>query len=86
MKRIQRSAYKALVWGAYVAGHTFVTGVIIIAVWGVQTLLAWAGDPKLFDWIPLRYIFDVVDLAIVVAFIVFGTSEAIVVFRENVDD
>ena len=38
---------------------------------------------QLFDIIPLRYIFDGMDLGILVAFLVLGTLEAIKVFRED---
>jgi hypothetical protein len=54
-------------------------------IWLVQRLLVLVGDPKLFDWVPLRYIFDVVDLGILAAFLFFGTREAIDVFRESDD-
>jgi hypothetical protein len=52
----------------------------------VQYILLQLGDPKLFDTIPLRFIFDGMDLAILVAFVVLGTSEAISVFKERKDD
>jgi hypothetical protein len=52
---------------------------------GVITLFQWLllslGDPKLFDIVPVRFLFDGMDVAIFVAFLVFGTLEAINVFR-----
>jgi len=47
----------------------------------LQRLVLQLGDPKLFDTIPLRYIFDGMDLAILIAFVVLGTVEAIMVFK-----
>jgi hypothetical protein len=40
------------------------------------------GDPKLFGWIPLSYVFDVMDAAALAVFIPFGVLEAVRVFRE----
>jgi len=55
---------------------------------GVVALIQWLvlklGEPKLFDIIPLGYIFDSMDLAILIAFIVLGTLEAVMVFRNKV--
>ncbi len=68
---------------AYLIAHGFICLVLL----GIVSLLQWAammgGDPKLFDSVPLRYIFDVIDLAIIIVFLVFGTKEAIAVFREE---
>jgi hypothetical protein len=55
----------------------------LAAIYLLQVLLKAVGDPKLFDVLPLRYIFDGMDLAILLAFIVLGTLEAIRVFRET---
>jgi hypothetical protein len=40
------------------------------------------GDPILFGKIPLRWFFDVMDVAILFFFITFGIVEAIAAFRE----
>ena len=74
---------KALRWGSYVAAHAVVAIIILGAIYLIQQLLIMAGDPKLFDVIPLRYIFDGMDLGILLAFIVLGTLEAVRVFREQ---
>jgi hypothetical protein len=55
--------------------------VLLAAIVLVQRLVLQAGDPKLFDRVPLRYIFDGMDLAILVAFLVLGTLEAVMVFK-----
>jgi len=70
-------------WGSYVAAHALVAVVLVGAIEFIQKLILRLGDPKLFDIVPLRYIFDGMDLAILVAFLVIGTLEAIAVFREK---
>ena len=77
------SFQKALRWGSYIAAHAAVAVVLLAAIYLLQVLLKAVGDPKLFDVLPLRYIFDGMDLAILLAFIVLGTLEAIRVFRET---
>lgn len=86
MANWQNSFGKALKWGSYLAAHTFVTAILVGAIWLIQSLLVAQGDPKLFDWIPLRYIFDAMDLGILAAFLIFGTLEAISVFKERDDE
>jgi hypothetical protein len=66
--------------------HVLVAAVLIGAIYAIQLLLRYAGDPKLFDWIPVRYIFDAMDAGILVAFTAFGTLEAIRAFRGNTPD
>ena len=66
----------------WVTPAVLIGGLVIL----VQTLLAWDGDPKLYDFIPLRHIFDTVDIAVMAVFPVCGTIEAIQVFREIDDD
>lgn len=78
-----KKAFKA---ACYLVAHFLVATLIIAMMAGVQHVLALDGDPKLFDFCPVRYIFDGVDIAILAVFVVFGTKEAIEVFRENDDD
>jgi hypothetical protein len=42
-------------------------------------------EVKLFDLVPLRYVFDLADLAVLVAYAIYGTIEAIRVFRSEED-
>lgn len=73
---------KAFRWGAYIAAHAGVAILLLGAIHVIQWLVIKAGDPKLFDVIPLRYIFDGMDLGILIAFLVLGTREAVRVFKE----
>jgi hypothetical protein len=59
-----------------------VTIVLIAVVHGIQWLVILAGDPKLFDVLPLRYLLDGMDLTLLLVFVVLGTMEAVRVFRE----
>jgi hypothetical protein len=77
-----RSFQKALRWGSYIAAHGLVTILLIAVIHGIQWLVILAGDPKLFDVIPLRYILDGMDLGLLLVFVVLGTTEAVRVFRE----
>lgn len=74
---------KAANAGAYLVAHVFVALILIGAIFVIQLLLQAIGDPKLFDWLPLRYIFDGMDLGILAAFLLFGTVGAYYVFREQ---
>jgi hypothetical protein len=68
-------------WGSFIAAHALVACVLIGSIEVVQLLILAIGDPRLFDILPLRYIFDGMDVGILVAFIVLGMVEAIVVFQ-----
>jgi hypothetical protein len=64
-----------------------VVAILIIGlIAAIKRALMWDGDPKLFDFFPLRYIFDAADIGILAVFLIFGTIEAIQVFRENDDE
>ena len=66
----------------YIAAPTAVALLLITAIEIVAGWLHRTGDPKLWDWVPVRYLFDTMDLAILIAFIWYGTAEAIRAFRE----
>ena len=81
-----RPLQKALRAATNLVAHA---GLALLMV-GLISLVQWAlnrdGDPKLFDVLPLRYIFDAIDLLILATFMIFGTAEAVQVFREADDD
>ena len=68
-------------WGSFIAAHAVVALLLLGVIALIQWLILQLGDPKLFDTIPVRYIFDGMDLAILVAFVVLGTVEAVLVFK-----
>ena len=59
---------------------------MVAVVYVFQSFLLQLGDPKLFDIVPLRYVFDGMDVGIIIAFLVFGTIEAVIVFKGSDDD
>ena len=73
----------ALRWGSFIAAHALVAMLLLGVVALIQWLVLKLGEPKLFGIIPLGYIFDSMDLAILIAFIVLGTLEAVMVFRKK---
>jgi len=73
---------KALRAAAFFIAHTLLAVLIIALVAVVKAALHWLGDPKLFGYIPLSYVFDAMDATALAVFIPFGTIEAIRVFRE----
>lgn len=68
-------------WGSFIAAHALVAMLLLGVIALLQWLVLQLGDPKLFDRIPLRYVFDGMDLGILVAFVVIGTIEAVIVFK-----
>jgi O-antigen ligase len=77
---------KAVRAGTYLAAHVIVASTLISAIYVVQLLLIYVGDPKLFDLVPIRFIFDAMDGFILIAFVAFGTIEAIRVFQGHTRD
>jgi hypothetical protein len=73
---------KAIRAATFFVAHAALAILIIGLVSLVKIVLRWLGDPKLFDWVPLSYVFDVMDALALLVFIPFGASEAIKVFRE----
>jgi hypothetical protein len=73
---------KAIRAGTFFVAHAFLAILFMVLVAGVKQVLHWLDDPKLFDWVPLSYIFDAMDAMALVVFLLFGTIEAIRVFRE----
>jgi len=73
---------KAFKAGLYLACHAFIAAMTIVGVSMIHALLDLVGNPKLFGALPVSYIFDVMDVAILVMFLISGTKAAICVFRE----
>jgi hypothetical protein len=65
----------------YLLAHTLVAVTIIAVIEAIRAVIEWFGNPKLFDFLPLRYIFDAVDVSILTVFLIFGTAEAIREFK-----
>ena len=48
----------------------------------VRLGLARIGDPKLFDWVPIRYAFDAMEATVLLVFLVVGLTEAVSFCRD----
>lgn len=44
--------------------------IILLGIRGIQWLLSATGEPKLFGWIPLEYLFHAMDLAVLLGLVV----------------
>jgi hypothetical protein len=69
--------------GAFFTAHLAVALVIIAGIHLIQSALAFLGNPLLFGLVPVKYIFDAVDVFVLLEFVVFGSMEAYVVFMEH---
>jgi hypothetical protein len=78
-----RSFQNAFLAICYLIAHFLIVLVLIGLITVIQWILVRDGDPRVFDICPWRYIFDAMEVAVVMVFLVFGTREAIRVFREN---
>jgi hypothetical protein len=76
----------ALFVGMHLLAH-LVTALVLIAVISLaQAFVRDVGDPRLLDFLPIRYIFDLMDLALLAQFLYFGTLSAYNAFREAEDE
>jgi hypothetical protein len=67
--------WRALHMAVCIIIHTGLAVLLIWAVWVIKENLTATGDPKLFDVIPLGYVFDAIELGIVIAFFLVGATE-----------
>lgn len=69
-----------------VVGHVFLCGAALAGIWALEqwTHFLW-GDtaPKLFDLLPVRYLFDASDLGIMTAFGVGAVFDAANAMKEK---
>jgi hypothetical protein len=78
--------HKLAIVAAFLAVHVLIVGLLIAAVWASERLfhLFYDGEGAvLFSFLPVRYIFDFLDFAIVCIFGYFVIREAVNVFRSE---
>lgn len=66
-------------------GHLFLSGLVIVGVFLVELAIKWLWgehDPLLFDLVPLRWLFQAIDVCILGVFGASGTFEAYHKLRE----
>ena len=73
---------RALRLAAFLVSHTFVALLLMGAITIVRLGLARFGDPKLFDWVPIRYAFDVMETTVLIVFVLVGVAEAVSFCRD----
>jgi hypothetical protein len=76
---------KAVRAAAFFVAHALLATLVIGLISAVRWVLRYLGEPMLFGWIPLGYIFDAMDAATLLVFIPFAIIEAVRVFREKSD-
>jgi hypothetical protein len=59
---------------AYLIGHTLVALLLVGVIYVVREVTIGAGDPRLFEKVPIRYIFDGLD-----AFAIFVVTVAFII-------
>lgn len=79
MAAVMRALHAAL----FIAIHVALASLFIWAIWLVQTFLTETGDPKLFNVMPLRFVFDTMDVGIAIAFLVLAALEMRIVYQES---
>jgi len=75
----------ALRLATFIGCHTFVTLVLIGCSRLVAMALDRAGDPRVFDYMPFRYFFDLMDVVFITIFIAGTFLSAKRAFKENDD-
>jgi hypothetical protein len=70
---------RALRAAAAFIGHICLAIIIITGIWSLENYIHYLWEerePMLFDRVPLKWLFDAVDLSILLVFAVWGTIEA----------
>jgi len=80
--RFRRLGYAALYMGAHIVVALFLIGAITM----VGKWLTAVGNPTFFDFIPQRYLYDLMDAVIVAVFGVYGVRDTVEVFRSGEED
>ena len=76
---------KAVRAGAFLLAHALIAVVLIGLLTLVSKVVEYTGDHRLFGRVPISFIFDVMDCAILLVFVVFGVIEAVEAFRGSAD-
>lgn len=78
------SLQKAARAGVAIIGHTLIAAVIIVCASGVERLILLMNDghdPLIYGRLPLSYLFQTIDVAMIGVFGFFGLVEAIRIMR-----
>lgn len=72
--------------GTFLLAHSLIAVLMIGLLTGVAKFLDYMGDHRLFHTVPVSFIIDAMDCAILLVFVTFGVMEAVNVFRESDDE
>jgi hypothetical protein len=67
----------------HLSAHLATALILIFVISLAQLAIRKVGDPRLLDFLPIRYIFDTMDLALLALFLFFGTTSAYHAFKEG---
>lgn len=67
----------------HLLAHLATALILIFVISLAQVAIREAGDPRLLDFLPVRYMLDVMDLGLLVQFLFFGTLSAYRAFKEG---
>jgi len=68
------------------ASHTLVVAGLLVGFWLIELLLHWlwrGSEHLLFGKIPLRWVFDAADLAILATFLMYGVLSVLRAYRNG---
>jgi hypothetical protein len=69
------------------AAHTIMCCIFLGGIYIVHkfSVLLWGEgkEPKLFNWLPLQYVFDAADLALIVTFLFYGAWTSFQIYRRG---
>lgn len=77
---------KAARAGVAILGHVLILCLVVLGIWLVEEfvhLLFHGQEVRLFGTLPLTYLFQAIDAALIVVFGVFGVIEAVKIMSEK---
>lgn len=71
---------------AFIAAHTIIAALLIISIYGVHILNGWLWgeeNPLMFNFLPVKYVFDAIELSVLLVFGYRGFRAANIVFEHK---
>ncbi len=82
---MKETLLRAVSGAVVVLGHLLIAMVLVVAIWIVDRLILYLNGGReilVYDRLPLSYLFQTIDVAMIGVFGVFGVLEAIRAMRE----
>jgi hypothetical protein len=61
---------------SFLLAHTAVALIFSAAIFATHWFFKWIGDPKLLDLFPVRYVFELGEIGVLIFFVIGGTLDA----------